>query len=1002
MAGPFRFTPPVLRPGSLTRPRLLRALINRFSLRCTVVVAGAGHGKTTLLAQALAENRLAPRGHDVWCSIEAADADATRLGRDVLTALDVVGDAPIADATAIAEAVWKRAPTEVCIVFDDVHELPPGSPGSALLVELVSKLPGNGHVLVAGRSPPSLPYSRLASEGALLRLDEGELRFDDEELSAFAAARNVDPAPLSRTAGWPAMAELVASAGADLSGDFLWHEVLEPIGAGQRRLFGVLCDLGGGDDRLLSAALGEPVVFDAKVPLVAVDAEGWHQPHPLWQTVRAIDVPAAERAAIRRGAAADLVARGRFDAAFTLLAGVELWDNVLDVLTAACRAGARPAAQQLHAWLGRCPRRVIESPAGQLASGVLAAETAPELAAIPLRNAIEGFRAEGAVDGELSAISHLGHVAWWQRDLAVLAELLPRVNALEATGHPTAAGLAALGRAVVCDINGDAPGLLAALERVPPGALDLSWEAVIRWFRARALEGLGDDEGCVDELQSALAYADPLFRTTVEATLTVGRWIRGDLESLVPEAAALLHAAEAAGVAQDIAAIGASSARVCAYLGDVEHARSFLARAHAVAAHLAPVGSVHIALADAALAIAEDDESHAAKILRTTLEQYPIDHSAARSTWQWDVVLCYVLVPDQRSSWDAWTAPRRVTRLRDLARAIVAGREATGPDPIGTVPVTNPERVRVAMPAPFAAELAVRLHEVGRTAEATALLEVLGEPGRVHARQLRTGAARQLLAAVPAPPQEPVRVRAFGPLEIADRPIDRARVRELLGFLVLHRTTTRDAVTAALWPDLDDHAASNNLRVTLSHLLHALEPTRGEGEAAYLVRQQGAELRLVNGTSLDIDVDRFESHLLAAAAAEADGAASVALEQYLAATDAYRGDLLGELVDATWAELDRERCRTRFVSAAVRAGELLVASNDLDRAEHLAQRALSVDEWAEQGYAVLASAALARGDRSAALRMLRRCDEMLEDLGVEASDATRQLARRVRAATHAG
>src|SRR5512145_1451267 len=83
----FRFEPPEPRPRSLTRPRLLRALLGRWEHRVTVVVGGPGLGKTTLLAQAVAENRLAPRGEDVWLGLGPADAAGDALAVDVLAAV---------------------------------------------------------------------------------------------------------------------------------------------------------------------------------------------------------------------------------------------------------------------------------------------------------------------------------------------------------------------------------------------------------------------------------------------------------------------------------------------------------------------------------------------------------------------------------------------------------------------------------------------------------------------------------------------------------------------------------------------------------------------------------------------------------------------------------------------------------------------------------------------------------------------------------------------------
>ena len=103
------------------------------------------------------------------------------------------------------------------------------------------------------------------------------------------------------------------------------------------------------------------------------------------------------------------------------------------------------------------------------------------------------------------------------------------------------------------------------------------------------------------------------------------------------------------------------------------------------------------------------------------------------------------------------------------------------------------------MPFPFVAELAVRLNGAGRSAEAAALLEALGAPGRAAVRARDDHNAKSLLALVPAAPAANVEVRAFGPVQVGGQSIDRVRVRELLAFLVLHRTTTRAAVTAALW-----------------------------------------------------------------------------------------------------------------------------------------------------------------------------------------------------------
>jgi LuxR family transcriptional regulator, maltose regulon positive regulatory protein len=87
MTGSFRFIPPEPRPDALARPRLLRELVGRWRHAVTTVVGGAGLGKTTLLAQAVTENHMAPRGDDVWVGVEAHDSDLERFARVVAAAV---------------------------------------------------------------------------------------------------------------------------------------------------------------------------------------------------------------------------------------------------------------------------------------------------------------------------------------------------------------------------------------------------------------------------------------------------------------------------------------------------------------------------------------------------------------------------------------------------------------------------------------------------------------------------------------------------------------------------------------------------------------------------------------------------------------------------------------------------------------------------------------------------------------------------------------------------
>jgi DNA-binding SARP family transcriptional activator len=1041
----FRFSPPEPRDGTLARPRLLRALIGRWEHRVTLLVGGPGLGKSTLVAQAVEENRMAPRGEDVWVGLEPHDNGDGALACAVAGALARL-DAPDAEAVpatglfdpsppdvaTVAEMVWKRSPTQVCLVLDDVHQLEPGSAGAAWLGELIDGLPANGHLLLAARSEPPVALARLDGRRHLRRLGEDDLRFSDDELHALAVSRGVRPERLEVSGGWPAIAELAASSVTEQrrAGAFLWEEVLEPLGEHRRHLLAVVCDLGGADQRLASAAVGEPVDLEralAGVPLVAENGNGWFSPNALWRTAPGLALDPHERTAMRRRAVRELLDRGRIDQAFALVREDGMWDEAPTVLRAACLQSERLNPNQLERLLTVCPTPVRASTAGQLATALRHAFTQPATAMASLRAAAEACRADGDVEGELTAIAQLGRLGWARHDLASTGgEVAARVAELEATGHPVAKGLGCIVRALVADLAGDDDAVLAELDAIVPGVLDPVWEVMALWFRGGVRIDRGDAEAVLTMLDGVdNPSGDRAVSTIVTGLRARAQWVLGRPDETLAAIPRLLVALREAGVAQ-VHGQGLSNASLAlSHVGDVVRARECLAEGTSVFPQPDGEPTARMAVTTASVLLAEGDEDGARRLLSRALDAHAgPDTGPDRRVWRHALPLSYVLVPETRAHWDALPLRGYQAYARELAAALVAAREGRR-ERLWRLDLSEIARVRAALHHRFAAELAVALSAIGRS-QGHALLDALGPPGRVavddltRSRPAEAKAAKALLAAVPAPPPVVTYVSTLGMLsvsrsdngsgglvngavngsaahvrhEVTDPDLRRSRVRELLAYLVGHRKTHRAAIVAALWPDHDERKGGNNLGVTLSYLLKALEPWRAAGEPPYLVRLEGSLVELAVGSRLHLDVDRFDELLAAAARAESEGNATAALDHHLAAADLYRGDLFADVPEAQWLAMDRAHYRSRFVASAIRAAELLVGRGDTAAADDLARRALAADPWNEEAFAALASAALARGDQSGARSALKLCYQALAELGAEPSYATRQLSRR--------
>jgi DNA-binding SARP family transcriptional activator len=633
--------------------------------------------------------------------------------------------------------------------------------------------------------------------------------------------------------------------------------------------------------------------------------------------------------------------------------------------------------------------------------GLLAKERDGELAAAQalLEQARDDARAHGDPAGELACLVHLFSIGWSQDDLGLLAAAITRAIELGAEGYAPAGPIAAIGEAGLADFVGDAEGALAALEAAPIQPTD-DWDAIRTWMRADLLEASGHPAAALDALDRGRRDAVGLIRDQLNGARIQALWSLGRIDEAIAVGEDALARAAATASARTAQRAHAMAARFSAHVGDVEQADEHLGMVD----RYPPADRVierRRAIARATRAVAAGDEASARAELAWVIDEADTVFLAARKTVLRVLPLVYVLLPELRPAIEALDVGPSIAVNRSLSRAFVAAREGDL-DPLAALPTPPTGILRAALPVPWLVELAVALDELGR-ADGRRLLAELGAGTHAILARLAEGdpAARRLLAEVPRPPAHPVELRLLGAPEllrggvaVTDAAWRRDRVRQLLAFLVLHGSASREVVADALWPDLDAEAAGNNLRGTLSHLLRLLQPDRQGREPSYFVSQVDRSLVLTGIDRLRVDVWEVEAQLDAAAAAERDGATRTALAAYREVVDLWRGPLGG---DAPWGWLEgrAEQLAHRVLTATGRAAELLLASGELDQAEELAGRVLERDEWSERAYRVLASAQLARGERDAARRTLSRCRAALAELGAEPDPATEMVERRL-------
>ncbi len=990
-------------PGNrphVPRPRLLATLAGRFDRRLTTVVAGPGFGKTALLTSALAENELQPRGVDVWLQCRPDDADAAELASGLLTGLGRQAE-PTVDA--VIDALWSRAPEDVALVLDDVHAIPPGSPGEQAMADLLAALPRNGHLLIAGRQLPPLPVARLRLRDEVVELGEAELAFDDDELSRFAVERGVAP-DLLATVRWPALAELVAVAGREAATEYLWEEVLDQIDPDRLEAISRLALFDAVDDDLLRAVTDSDLSAEdlfGDLPLTDGRPDGSLRLHALWLPALRLRRDAGmERDVLRRGAA-HLLERGDLRQAFTASAAAEDLDGQRSAIrSAVVKPLARTPLGDLRFLADRLPPGPDLEVEAALLRAILSLSGSEATAIGSFENAAELARFRGDGEAECVALWRLYQSELWAGSRDRIPAIMARLSELAGSGEPLAELLVEIESAVELGRQGrrdEALRTIHACDR--PGRETVLAQTVD--LRGGVLLDLGCPEEiglptAVDELASGLAGEDA--RVVAFAT-----WLRGDVS---PELAITIGQEMASGIRpvrlthQQVALSGVV-ALIAVHAGDLEQAEALVERGGKLVGHIGGGhGANFLRVAEASLAVARHDEQRAVGLLEEALAEVPMEVLPARSYLN-SLPLLHLLVPEVRPMIDRANLGPALTTVQEMARALTAQREEGDLTAAVALPWRRPALLRVHVAPPHLAELAVAA-VIGGVPEAEAVLGELPDlrgllrwVATVHHGPVAEW-AHQRLVTLPTRPSHSLRIEVLGGLrlfrdgvQVVDKEWRRERVRQMLCFLLGHPQTTPGEVVTALWPELDERSASANLRTNLGHLQRVLEPDRAQREAPWFVRRDGESLVLTS-EGLESDVARFDALTEEGRNLEERGVPGGALSCYLSAIELYRGDYMAGL-DDRWIIYERIRIRSLFVTTAARAGELLLARGEPEQALRRADEVTAIDELAEQGHRLRVRALLALGDRSAARTSAERLLRVLAEAGLEPEHDTRRL-----------
>jgi DNA-binding SARP family transcriptional activator len=258
-------------------------------------------------------------------------------------------------------------------------------------------------------------------------------------------------------------------------------------------------------------------------------------------------------------------------------------------------------------------------------------------------------------------------------------------------------------------------------------------------------------------------------------------------------------------------------------------------------------------------------------------------------------------------------------------------------------------------------------------------------------------------ATAPPEPVADLQVQALGPLSVrvGDEQLDGDWLQQQPGrvfrYLLVARSgaVRSEGIADALWPDRGP-AAVANVRYCIYKVRETLD-SRPSSARSVILRNAGGYR--IDPRRLVLDVDLFQSRVLAGLRAYRGGDARSAEALLAEGLDAYRGDFLADDPYAEWAFTEREYLHGLAGEALAAGARIAAADNRLQAAAARLLRLTQLEPFDSQAHRTLIEVCLRRGRRTEAMRhynalRLRLARTFGEQPDFELSHVVSELARR--------